>query len=164
MGYTLKIGELDIEFDQDEDYPAIFLSAKLVSHPDAPAYGEPTDYENQRWPSYTSWSEFCKKAEIYNLFFGEDDREDALLAAHPGCVPLTERHRRDVNEALDKWKKKYPSAVPTYGKKCPEGENPFFWTDESNPEENGQMCRLVWLHYWVNWALDNCERPVFSNT
>ena len=68
MGYTLKIGELDIEFDQDEDYPAIFLSAKLVSHPDAPAYGEPTDYENQRWPSYTSWSEFCKKAEIYNLF------------------------------------------------------------------------------------------------
>jgi hypothetical protein len=164
MGYTLKIGELDFDYDQDEDYPSIYLTAKTVSHPDAPAFGEPTDHENQRWPSYTAWAEFCRDAGLYDLFFGKETRDDTLIREHPGCIPLTEKHRREVNAAMEAWKVKYPDAVPTYGEKCPEGEHPLMWTDENNPEENGKMCRLVWLHYWVNWAMDNCERPVFANS
>lgn len=171
MGYTLRIGELAFEYDNDEDEPRIRLSAKPEKHDAAPAFGEPTDHENQRWPSYSTWSDFAKDAGLYAMFFGYQDegrrdyvRDDALIANHPGCVPLTERHRRDVNDALARWKERYPDAVPTYGKPAPEGTHPLMWEDPDNPIENARMTRLVWLHYWVNWALDNCERPVFENT
>lgn len=156
MGYTLRIGELEVEIETDEECPRIGLSAKDVRHEKAPAYGEPTDFENQRWPSYGSWSDFCEFSGLYDLFFGK--RGDAIIASHPDCVPLTEKHRKEVNDAYEAFKTKYPNATPTYGdNQCPLG------IDKTNPEENGQMCRLEWLKYWVNWALDNCERPVFEN-
>jgi len=170
MGYTLKIGELEMQYWQDEDRPEIHLSAKSFNHDDAPAFGEPTDGQSQRWPSYRSWREFTIKAGLHALFYGTEEgskelvRDDALIAAHPGCVPLTERHRAEVNTALERWKKKYPDATPTYGRPAPEGVCSFTWHDKENPEENSYMCRLVWLHYWVNWALDNCHRPVFENS
>ena len=164
MGYTLKIGELDVEYDRDEDCPAIFISAKQVHDDNAPAFGEPTDFTNQRWPSYGSWSDFCEEAGLEELFYGYHQRDDTLLSQHPGCIPLTEKHRKEINAALENWKRKYPDANPTYGKPCPEGESSLSWEDKDNPKENAMMCRLVWLHYWVNWAMDNCEKPVFANT
>jgi|TARA_R110000851_G_scaffold305841_1_gene464003 hypothetical protein len=170
MGYTLKIGDLVVDYDQDEDYPNVSLTAKGFAHDGAPAFGEPTDHTSERWPSYSGWSEFTQKAGIYTMFYGKEhgsmelSRDDALLRHHPGCVPLTECHRREVNAALAAWKVKYPDATPTFGKPAPEGERNFFWVDEDNPEENSQMTRLVWLHYWINWALDNCEQPVFENS
>ena len=166
MGYTLTIGEFELDFDtKDEDCPHISLDAKMFKHDDAPAFGEPTDNESQRWPSYTSWSDFCRFSGLYDLFYGKNEareltRDDALLHEHPGCIPLTEKQRREVNEAYEAFKKKYPNAKPTYGD-IPKGS---FDGDPNNPEENGQMCRLVWLHYWVNWALDNCKQPVFANS
>lgn len=165
MGYTLGIGELDIEYDNEENEPRIVLSARGEAHDNAPAFGEPTDHENQRWPSYTTWANFCRFTELYELFYGKNVeqewvREDALLAYHPGCVPLTEKHRKEINEALDAYRIKYPKAVPTYGNTLDKILKP----DLDNPEENWQMPRLIWLHYWVNWALDNCKRPVFKNS
>ena len=170
MGYTLRIGELVIEYDQDEDEPRISVEAKGFRHDEAPAFGEPTDHESQRWPSYTSWSDFARDSGLYSMFYGKNHggseiiRDDALIAQHPGCVPLTERHRREVNAALDAWRVRYPNAVPTFGRPAPEGEDWLMWSDPDNPEENGKMTRLVWLHYWVNWALDNCKQPVFQNS
>ena len=168
MGYTLRIGELNVEYFQDEDDPCIFLTAGHLHHDNAPAFGEITDYSNSRAPSYTVWSDFAQFVELYSLFFGNEPfnkervRDDALLANHPGCVPLTERHRCEINAALASYKAKFPKAIPTFGKPAPEGK--FFWVDKENPEENAYMARLIWLHYWVNWALDNCEKPVFQNT
>ena len=160
MGYTLTIGELEVNYDQDDEYPDIHLGARAERHDNAPAYGEPTDYTNARWPSYTSWHEFTRFVGLEELFFS-DDRGDCLIGRqHPGCVPLTERHRREINAAYEAHKVKYPNAVPTYGNP-PEG---VFTVDENNPPENYQFTRLTWLHYWVNWALDNCEKPVFENS
>lgn len=174
MGYTLRIGELSVEYVNDEGEPRINLSALPIRRDDAPAFGEPTDYENQRWPSYSGWSEFAEDFGLYSLFFGVEGpgsrgsqdrvRDDALIANHPGCVPLTERHRREINDALARWKEKHPDARPTFGRPPPEGTHPFMWEDTDNPIENGKMTRMVWLAYWVNWAMDNCERPVFENT
>lgn len=170
MGYTLRIGELVVEYYQDEDEPRISVGAKGFSHHAAPAFGEPTDHESERWPSYSTWSDFAEGAGLYTMFFGKYRgssqlvRDDALLVSHPGCVPLTEAHRREVNAALAAWKIKYPNAVPTFGRPAPDGEDAMLWVDDENPKENGQMTRLVWLHYWVNWALDNCKQPVFENT
>lgn len=172
MGYTLRIGELEFKYINDEDEPRIELSAASEKHENAPAFGEPTDYENQRWPSYTSWANFCRYFNLYELFYGKNEkgeycRNDALIAEHPGCFPLTEKHRREINRAYESHKLKYPNAIPTYGKHAPEGADQFTkftWEDPDNPPENYQFTRLTWLHYWVNWALDNCERPVFENT
>lgn len=169
MGYTLRIGELEIEYHQSDDEPRISLSAKGFHHEHAPAFGEPTDGESQRWPSYTSWREFTEFCGVHSLFYGSEQRkgerirDDFLIQEHPGCVPLTERHRREINKALRDYKAKYPNAEPTYGRPAPEGQSALMWEDKENPEENSWMCRLVWLHYWVNWALDNCKRPVFEN-
>ena len=170
MGYTLRIGELQIEYIQEDDEPRIDVSAKGFHHDDAPSFGEPTDGESQCWPSYSSWHEFCEFVGLYSLFYGTNQRrgerirDDYLIQEHPGCVPLTERHRKEINKALGDFKEAHPNATPTYGKPCPEGENPLMWEDKDNPNENAWMVRLVWLHYWVNWALDNCKQPVFQNT
>lgn len=119
MGYTLTIGELEIEYDNDAEYPHVRTTARLHTHEDAPAFGEPTDNESQRWPSYGSWHEFCRFVNLHDLFFNNDAREDALIAHHPDCVPLTEKHRQEINEAYEAFKIKYPKANPTYGNvKC----------------------------------------------
>ena len=102
---------------------------------------------------------------FYGTEYGSKElvRDDGLIINHPGCVPLTEQHRKEINDAVLRWKAKYPNAEPTYGQIPPEGALGFS-VDKENPEENAYMCRLVWLHYWVNWALDNCKQPVFANS
>ena len=138
MGYSLIIGELEVDYINSEDDPYISLSAKGEKHDDAPAFGEPTDHTNQRWPSYRAWNDFAKEVGLTDLFYGHN-RDDILLQTHPGCVPLTESHRREINAAMSK---------------ADLDDKDMFWYN----------ARLQWLHYWVNWALDNCEKPVFANS
>ena len=157
MGYTLKIGELEVNYDKEEEY--ISLEAKSEKHDNAPAFGEPTDYTNSRWPSYSSWSDFCKFAGLYDLFF---NKETGLIREHPGCVVLTERHKEEIDKAYNEFKKKYPNAVAAYSPIIDYSKGVY--SDEEWPEENGLLCRLEWLKYWVDWALVNCERPVFYNS
>lgn len=165
MGYNLSIGELSVIYDNNTDYPNISLECHHKELKDAPAFDEPTDNTNERWPSYTGWTDFASYVGLTALFFGHDDkgidiREDALISNHPGCIPLTDVHRRDVNKALAAYKIKYPDAIPTYGKK----QEHLLDIDKDNPRYNSEMARLVWLAYWVNWACDNCKQPVFVNT
>lgn len=150
MAYNLTIGELKVSYYQDEDEPRVELSAESSRHDEAPAFGEISDYTNGRYPSYSAWYDFTRSAGLFSLFYGKEERYDALLANHPGCVPLTEQHRREVNKALVDFKLKYPDAIATY--------------KDKSILENGLLCRLVWFHYWVNWALDNCKQPVFENS
>ena len=115
--------------------------------------------------------EWCEFAGIYELMFGcskstkergrpysELSREDCLIMNHSGCVPLTNRHRVDINKAYENYITKYPNAKATYG-----NVKDICEVDEDNPMENSALCRLEWLKFWVNWALDNCDKPVFAN-
>jgi hypothetical protein len=159
MGYSLTIGELEIRYDNDIEVPRIRLTASSTRLDAAPAFGEPTDFTNERWPSYSSWTEFCRNVGLRSLFYGDDDREDCLLENHPGCVPLTKKHVAEINDAMNAYKLLHPDAIPTYG-------NPknFYEADPDNSEENSFMCRLVWLQFWATWAINNCEKPVFANS
>ncbi len=148
MGYTLIIGEAELYYDNDFDSPICMIIAELHSEPEAPAFGEPTDHKNQRCPSYSIWSDFVKFVGLYDLFF---DGSDRLMANHPGCVPLTIRHKNEIDAAYKKFKEKHPDAVATYG-------------DEDNPIKNSYLCRLEWLKWWADWALKYCGRPVFYNS
>ena len=153
MGYLLTIGELDIEYSQEEEFCNIV--ARGFKNSDAPAFGEPTDFTSSCWPSYTVWLDFCKFVGLTELFFNKDD---GILAHHPGCVPLTQRHKRAIDSAYLNFKRKYPNAKAGYSPKR------GVYDDPNWPEENNWFCRLEWLKYWVDWALANCKRPVFQNT
>jgi hypothetical protein len=143
MGYSIRIGEAVVEYDNGE-YPIVTIGAKTLRHEDRPTFDEPTDKESQRWPSYSSWHQSMEWAGLKDMMF-ED--EDALLGSHPGAVPITSKHRDLVNKAYEA--KVALGIIPSY---------------ENTEGDSSLMVRLEWLHYWVNFAVDNLEQPVFCNT
>ena len=153
MGYRLTIGELVVEYDQDEYFPEVRLDAKFCRHVDLPRYNEEADQTNSRDPAYAVWRSFCENFGLLELFYGINSngdvvREDNILRSHSGCIPLTEIHRKDIDAALASHRKKHPNVIPEF----------------NGSVESGALVRLEWLQYWIGWALDNCERPVFVNS
>lgn len=143
MGYSITIGELLVETHPEDAMECSGLSflAKGERHGNAPAFGEPTDFTNERWPSYTAWHNFIKHCGLYELFFCEGH----LIGGHPGIRLIT----REMLEAITASRVQLESQTP-----APVAE----LSSDSN------YCRLLWLEYWVKWALDNCKTPVISNS
>jgi hypothetical protein len=140
MGYGLSIGEATIEWNTD----CVRIGCATERRDNAPAFGEPTDYSNQRWPSYTSWSNAMSALGLMDVMFDErnggcsdfefkwnDKWLIPLLATHPGATPITKEHVAYVEEKL-----------AAYSEESYDGE---------------------WLLYWLRWAVENCENPVFVN-
>lgn len=152
MGYSLTIGELKISIQGKGLQSYLDYDAEEVSLDNGPAYGEPTDNTNSRWPSYTSWGDSMD-------FLGLRKFSNAVLAEHPGVVPLTQEHKKEIDEAYERFYAKYPNAKAGYS---PNSDG--FREDENWPEENGYAVRLEWLKFWVDWALENCKVPVFANS
>jgi hypothetical protein len=73
MGYDITIGELHVDRYPDEalEGSGLFFSAKSERHDSAPAFGEPTDFTNSRWPSYSAWSNFADYVGLTDLLFNE---------------------------------------------------------------------------------------------
>ncbi len=134
MGYSITIGEATINIDKE-------ISTEVIRLDNAPAFGEPTDHTNERWPSYTSWHDFC-------VFTGLEVYNKTLINEHPGFQVLTEKHRTQLQVLIEKYRDKYPNVKPTFDDELP---------------ENKQMCRLVWLEFWIDWALTNCKKPIITN-
>ncbi len=152
MGYNLTIGEAKIiTYTEDGLESASAVGAKSIARYDAPSFGEPTDGTNERWVSYTSWWDFCEFVGLTHAIYDSEQR--SLRGGHHGAFPINEEFKKEVDAAMVRLREKYPFAVAIYG----ENENDV-------PEENGAMCRLVWLQYWTNYALDNCTSPMFANT
>lgn len=127
MGYQLTIGELP------PDNPS--LAPAVIYRENAPAFGEPTDYTNQRLPRFSDWRDFTKETGLFHLFF---NTKDGLLKDHPGSVNLTSKHKQEVDKALKAYERK---------------------KDKNEYHHN----RLVWLKFWVDWTLKYCKHPVFHN-
>ena len=85
MGFNLKIGEKAKEGNR--------VIVKTVKLKDAPADGVPTDYINERWPSYVGWTDFYNAVGLREMFI------DDLLQRHPGWVKLTQGHKAEVDRA-----------------------------------------------------------------
>lgn len=152
MGYTFTIGNATPAFNKD-DFP--YLSAKWavepVRHDTAPDL--PNDVAgngNSRSPAYGVWKEFCQRAGIYDLFF---DYRGRLLAGHPGCVGITQEDADKVTAALEKYR-----AQAT----LPAGFEPDMFYD-GPPRYDHCLARLIWLEYWMQWAVKNCETPAIQN-
>ncbi len=161
MGYNLSIGEAEIEYDIYEDdhrESLVRVGVKSERHDDAPAFGEPTDYTNARWPSYTQWHEFCKLTQLKDVFYQGND----FCGGHPGVFPITKNFQHLLHLALKAHKMRYPKTVASYERESEITENGSY--TENDFMADGCMCRLEWLIYWTDWALENCDKPVFCNT
>jgi len=154
MGYTFRIGNAVPEFSKDY-FP--YLEAKWcvkdTTMPNAPTFpnDEMTGNSNSRSPSYSVWSDFCRKTGIYDLFY---DEYGNLHASHPGCIGIDNEFADAITLALVKYRAK--STLP------PGFESDYSYKGPANYDYH--LARLIWLDWWVRWAVENCETPAIENT
>lgn len=152
MSYDITIGEAMLESEWDDDgHSWAGWYAQLASHKDSPeAPNDPASGGNLRSPGYGQWHGFIDKAEL------KDWHEELFEGGHPGCVPLRPKHLHAVVVALIRWRHLHPGAVPGFHKT---------WDGPGEGEELycGILARLIWLEWWIAWALLNCKRPAFAN-
>ncbi len=170
MGYTLKIGEAKIVWDVD----FVNIDCDLVSMPDAPAFGEITDFENQRHPSYTAWADSMRSLGLYELMNEYVEYDGGylcpLIGRHPGASPITQNHVNYVVQKIAEYKAKNPDHIAQYPP-LKDDAKPFIegsglYSDDQyvdDPRFDGSLCRGEWLLYWMKWAVENCEKPVLVN-
>lgn len=145
MGYTLKIGQAITYTDPETDIESIDCERVFLA--EAPAFGEITDHTNVRMPSYSTWEDFANEVGLYSFFF---DNELGLLNGSNGVHPLTSADKAVIDTACADYVEKHPSV--------------FSVKDESSlTEEDFHFERLRWLKFWTDWALENCDTPVFFN-
>jgi len=175
MGYTLVIGEKYIDQNRVKDYieedfeeeEAILRSvdAKLEKNDNAPSFGEPTDYENQRWPSYNSWYACISLSGLEDLFYFQKN----LKGGHPGFFTITENWLGKLNTKIKEFKNKYPNCQATYDEKhpCNHITLPYkrtYGQIEDYPI-NSILCRLEWLSFWCNYAFEKYgKKAIFKNS
>jgi len=159
MSYDIYIGEAVLESSADKEEFFCRWAVKGHSEKQAPSFkgDELTGKGNSRHPGYIQWGDFCRRNNLYEFFFDEDD---GLMREHPGCFPLKQEHLEVLEAALKELEKKdsRPAGlderyIKDYIAQIPEGEETHSY----------DKVRLIWLVYWVNWALENCKHPAIAN-
>jgi hypothetical protein len=176
MGYTLTIGEARIEWDTER----VCITCDAVTRDDAPAYGEPTDHQSTRWPSYSAWADSMQALGLMDAMFNENNGGKGffewngeirypLIPSHPDAAPITREHVEIVAAKLAAYKAAHPDHIAQF-RPLKLGAKPVAgaWYREEDYDDNPiydcHLCRGEWLLYWLRWALDNCKQPVFVNT
>lgn len=162
MSYDIYIGEASIESFGDE-YNELSVHVRGHSLLEAPTFrGDAmTGNGNSRHPSYSGWSEFLDKVGLHNLFF---NKESGLMREHPGCFELKTKDLYVIHLALENYIKNNPTAKPGWClcDKCVE-EGTFRADGLPHEELDGTLARLMWLDFWVTWAIKNCKTPAIAN-
>lgn len=153
MGYTFTIGNA-IPVHDKTDFP--YLTASWEVEPTCDALAPTfindtmTGNSNVRSPSYSVWSNFCHATGLYEFFFTPDGH---LHAGHPGCCGITKEDVKTVTTALNRYQ--HAAVLP-----------PGFEKIEYNgpPNYDYHLARLMWLEWWMRWAVEHCETPAIQNT
>lgn len=159
MSYDIYIGNAEIESEVREDEFYVRWIVNGHSEPDAPNFeGDTlTQNTNSRHPGYSQWANFLKEVGLYDTFFNE---EIGLMREHPGCFPLTRQHLVKFKDALE-----YLNMTD----KRPAGLDPrlikddFIQIPQGEETHSYNKVRLIWLIYWTEWALRNCQYPAIYN-
>lgn len=173
MGYSITIGEGVMRFPSKkemEEYGENHIDVSVDGHSeeDAPTFpGDGlTGKGNSRHPSYTQWSGFCERTGLKDLFFSQDS---GLMRQHPGTFALCGDDLKKVKAAVKLHKAMYGKDLKAgccecdkcqggFGRKNAVHEAGFIET------QSYDRVRLVWLEWWMNWALKNCKNPSIRNT
>lgn len=138
--------------------------------PEAPAFpGDPlSQHTNGRHPGYSGWYNFLQNVGLHELFM---DRDKGLMRNHPGIVPLKREHLAEVEAALKRHRRQHGNDDA-----CPPGWCSCATCDEISPPhlrtrhlprftqpESGDRARLLWLRFWMDYALTHCRLPALEN-
>ncbi len=161
MGWTLTIGNAVMEYEPDDLY--LQIVAEGMEHPDAPDHDDTVGKRNYRSPAYTVWSEFCEDAGIFPLFYGSGwdqagqhyiDCPDGfhrerplLLDAGGGVAPLCRDDLTYVRAARIRRELTNGGRPPGMG----------------SADMDSTLARLLWLEFWIDWALENCPIPILQS-
>ncbi len=178
MGYTLKIGEAELLYDED----MVRVGCRVLVDENSPAHGDPTDGESQRWPSYSTWADSMRTLGMVDVMFNRRSggagtfewngvSRGPLIECHPGCVPITREHVEYVEAKLREYMEKFPDHRPEYPPLkegvVPAIEGTKLFREEDyvdDPIYDAALVRGEWLAWWLRYALDNCKQPVFLNS
>ena len=152
MGYTIKIGNAKPVFKKEYDELYAAWEVEPMALETAPRFpGDPTKNTNERSPTYCTWSDFLDWASLKCLFY---DESDGLMRfrSEGGCTVINKMDYLEIKSAL------YRKKLSTIG-------DPGF-DEVDKPEkysfDQANLARLIWLEFWVRWALDNCETPAIE--
>ena len=98
---------------------------------------------NYRLEHKGCWREFCNITALDKLFYGEG--EAFGMGKNARTTPLEEEHLAEVSQALISYKIAFKDTTPGYG-----------------PYQDRNLARLIWLEYWMAWALESCEYPAIE--
>jgi hypothetical protein len=150
MGYTIQIGNAIPSVDQYTD--VMYWKIETFSHEQCPIFFGDSSKKNYKTLSYSVWGDFCKAVGLEDMFY--------LYLPHgrmepKGIIRLThQNHRELVSQSLFKYKSKI---------KIPPGfQEKHERTHPSIPEYDEYLARLIWLEFWITWALFSCETPALS--
>ncbi len=164
MGYNLHIGEAKIDFEDYGLESYLSIGVEGVINENAPnfGHGDISGIGNSRYPSYTGMSQFCKATGLSELFNG---KEYGILREHPGSVLLVKEHLEAIRIAKNKWEAEHPNCKDMLPKADESPELNWHEMNEYLETKNFDWfyARLVWFEFWINWALENCKIPTFTN-
>jgi len=148
MSYDIYIGEATFripEKSEIKDYNQIKVTVNSVYLDEAPVFDDDgmTSNGNSRHPGYSQWANFVDKVGLNDLFFGDG----GLMSDHPGCSYITKEHVEQVKAALEKYKERFPDAKPGF-----------------LGNQDALLARLIWLEWWMGWAVKNCKVPAIFNS
>lgn len=148
MGYTILIGNGVMEPSERVTTYSREIGSEVryydVSVEEASSYAAPlfpgdevTGKTNCRRPTVWDWEEFCQETGLWELFLG---KEHGIMAGQGGFCQLKMEHLLAIRVALRSWEGGHPGALPGWG-----------------DGYDYALARLLWLFFWVSWALENCE-------
>ncbi len=174
MSYDIYIGNAELlsEWPGEDDEPVAEWTVNSHAEDAAPSFpfDTMTANGNSRHPGYSQWGDFCREAGLYDLFFGveygdppgfgrERPREGGLMRHHPGIAPLTPAILATVTAARQRRQEQHPDAVP--GWDFSSWQKPEL--DDGVRGRDHILARLLWLEWWMDYALRTCERPAIYN-
>lgn len=159
MGYTFRIGNAEPYHSKEDGILSAGWEVKDITLDDAPSFpnDDMTGKSNERSPSYSVWADFCRETGIYHLFY--DDRGH-MLCGHPGCMMITQEDLGVVRAARDRWQAKATLPPGFAGWRVANGKVEYPDADKYD----ATLARILWLEWWMAWALANCETPAIANT
>ncbi len=139
MERCVWIGEYDVVGAGDP-------RARTVRSPHAPRFdGDPYPRQNVHQSTCSDWDAFCRATDLYELLFVPSS---GLLPERPGTATLAREHARAVHAALERFVHQYRDSEPSFA---------------SGRTEDGHLARLLWLDWWIHWAIRRCEAPAIHN-
>lgn len=146
MTYHITIGN-GVERVEDEE-TGVQMFVDEISRPLAPVFpNDPSTNTNTRSPANHIWEMFCEETGLTSWFFKPDGSE---RSGNPGYLVITRLEIDTVEDALRRYE-------PTVN--VGPGFNPS--AEYSGPIlYNGNLARLRWLLWWMQWAYGTCQNPV----